>query len=475
MMNTNTPLLSHQIAAVEKLLPYRVGGLFMDMGTGKTLTAIEIVRRRLRSLRNVVYFCPVSLKETVRREMCKHTDLAGQDIYVFDDKTAPATTPAALVYIIGIESMSSSTRMVLAANALIDERSMVIVDESGYIKGHKALRTQRITLMGERARYRLIMTGTPLSQGVVDLYAQMRFLSPRILGYRSFYSFARNHLEYSDKYPGKIVAAHNVEHLAARIAPYCYQITKDECFDLPRKLYESRWHRMTTQQREWYERAKWEIFEWAEKNDSDWESLAVFRLFGALQQIVCGFWNRHLEDGSKQLVTFPHKRLELFEGTVADIPADAQVVVWSKYRRNITEIVDLLADRYGTESVAQFHGGLREKQRNAEIERFHRGARFLVATQATGGHGLTLNEAIYHIFYSNGFKYAERIQAEDRSHRIGQSRRVTYIDLGCSASIDERIDKALSSKANVLDTFRRQIDKIKDKRSAEVRKLIEAL
>ena len=206
-----TPLLSHQGDAVAKQLPTKVGGLFMEMGTGKSRTAIELARLRQEKIDRVAWFCPVSLKETVKQEILKHTFTNEDGIHVFDDKTEDDNLPNMFWHIIGIESVGSSNRVTLAVNKLIDERTLVIVDESQYIKGHKAKRTERLTLICSRARYRLILTGTPLSQGVVDLYAQMRFLSPKILGYASFYSFAANHLEYSDKYKGMIVRAHNTD------------------------------------------------------------------------------------------------------------------------------------------------------------------------------------------------------------------------------------------------------------------------
>lgn len=473
MMNTTTPLFDHQIKATKKMLPYRVGALFMEMGTGKTRVVIELAKERRARISNVVYFCPVSLKETVRHELATHTDLAESQIYVFGDKTSSRNVRKAFWYIVGIESMSSSNRQILAANSIIDDRSMVVVDESGYIKGHNSLRTQRITRMAERSRYRLILTGTPLSQGVIDLYAQMRFLSWRILGYKSFYGFARNHLEYSEKYPGMIVASHNTEYLAAKIQPYTYQVRKSECIDLPAKSYAERWHGMTSEQYDAYALAKEEILSSLEAGDMD--SIAIFRLFTALQQITCGFWNRRRDNGTVQNIKLPSTRLDTFAAVAARIPHNAKAVVWSKFLYNIDEIVTLLRNEYGADNVAQIHGRLNETQRNAEIERFRNSARFLVATQATGGHGLTLNEASYHIFYSNGFKYAERIQAEDRSHRIGQEKNVHYIDIVCEKSIDERIQNALAEKADALWTFKRQVDAIKDKRSAEVRKLVESL
>ena len=210
-MNLKTNLLPHQVNAINKVLPTRIGALFMDMGTGKSRSAIELAYRRAERIDKVIWFCPVSLKETVRQEILKHTGCTPADICVFNGKTAEHNLPKTLWYVVGIESMSSSTRVVLAVRKLITTRTMAILDESSYIKGHNSMRTLRITELCKPARYRLILTGTPLSQGVVDLFAQMRFLSPKILGYESFYSFAANHLEYSEKFPGMIVRAHNTE------------------------------------------------------------------------------------------------------------------------------------------------------------------------------------------------------------------------------------------------------------------------
>ncbi|MDD4422309.1 MAG: C-terminal helicase domain-containing protein, partial [Eubacteriales bacterium] len=90
--------------------------------------------------------------------------------------------------------------------------------------------------------------------------------------------------------------------------------------------------------------------------------------------------------------------------------------------------------------VALFTGKTPVKRRNKEVKRFRNDARFFLTTQSCGGHGLTLNEAHYVIFYNNGFKYSERMQAEDRCHRIGQEHPVTYIDICCACGIDERIE-----------------------------------
>ena len=470
-MNLKTELLPHQIPAVEKMIKTTIGGLFMDMGLGKSRTSFELVYRRLNRIDKVVYFCPVSLKITVYEEIKKHTDCTNSDIYVFGDKTRERTMPKALWYIIGIESMSSSTRMVLAANKLITSKTFVILDESSYIKGHDSKRTTRITAMSKRSKYRLELTGTPTSQGVVDLYPQMYFLSPKILGYNSFYSFAANHLEYSDKFPGRIVRSHNLEYLAAKIAPYVYQITKEECLDLPKKLYETRYFHMTDEQAHEYHLAKEEFL--AELDREDFNSTSIFRMFTALQEIVCGFWNYRVK-GKMKLFEFRHYRMETFMDAVADIPDDRKIIVWAKFMYDIRGIVKALSDKYGEDSIAQFHGGIKEKDRPAQVELFRGPARFFVSNPKCGGHGLTLNESHFAIFYNNGFKYNERLQAEDRFHRIGQEHDVTYIDIQCSGSIDDRINKALSDKEDAATSFRQEVEKSQSDKG-KLRELIKGL
>lgn len=471
-----TPLLSHQGEAVAKQLPTRVGALFMEMGTGKSRTAIELARLRQNKISKVVWFCPVALKQTVRHEILKHTEHADADICVFNDKTNSRNLPDCWWYVVGIESMSASNRVALTVNRLIDESAMVIVDESSYIKGHKSMRTQRITVMAERARYRLILTGTPISQGIVDLYAQMRFLSPKILGYRSFYSFSRNHLEYSDRYKGLIVRSHNTEWIAAKIKPYVYQVTKDECLDLPAKLYETRYVDMNPIQRRLYEAAKEEILT---EDPEDFTSYAIFRLFTALQQIACGFWNRRHTDAAGRLIEefieIEHERLDVLIDTVTSIPANDKIIIWAKYRYDIQQIYTRLTELFGADSAALFYGDYNEKQRAEQLAMFRAEARFFVATPSCGGHGLTLNEAHYAIFYNNGFKYAERIQAEDRNHRIGQTHKCVYIDICSDAGIDERIQNALWSKGNAVAQFKADVDRVKDSSRDKLRKIVMAL
>lgn len=467
---TKTNLMAHQVDAVNKTLPPRVSGLLMDVGTGKTRTLTELIYLRQKKIDKVVYFCPVSLKETVKQELLKHTTIKENDIYLFDHKTNERNIPPASVYVAGIESMSSSSRVVCAANSLITEHTFVPVDESSYIKGHRALRTERITHIAERARYRSILTGTPISQGVVDLYAQMRFLSPKILGYNSFYSFAANHLEYSDRFPGMIVRAHNIEYIAAKIKPYIYQVTKEECLKLPGRLPpEIRYCRLTKEQRYWYELVKEEIFNEMMSSGDDWfYRCGILRLFTALQEIVSGFLN-----WKGKFYEFENNRPETMLGFIQCVPENEKNIIFCKFQYDVDVIRKTLAKEYGEDSVVFFDGRVKEKERNRVVEKFEKEARFLIVTLGTGGHGFNWQEhAAYMLFYTNSFNWAQRDQAEGRIERTGQTKPMMFGDIYCVDSIDERIFEATNKKGNAVAEFRHEVEKVK---KDKIKELIKAL
>lgn len=489
MWTTTTSLMSHQRDAVAKLLPSRVGGLYMDMGTGKGLTLLELARIRQGKCDRLVWFCPVTSMENVRREILKHTDLTDQDIVVFGTRTRLKTLPLdRAIYVIGIESIQSSNRILSCANAVVTETSFVAVDESTYIKGPYSKRTQRITLMSEKAKYRVVMSGTPLTQGAVDLYAQMRFLSPKILGYNSFNSFAANHLEYRMRnyrnFRGElcqaktnhIVRSHNVDVLAAKIAPYTYQVLAEECLDLPDRVYKSQFFSMTEAQRVLYDHTKSHYLEMAEDALDDtrsgyfaWQTW-IFQLFTALQSVVCGF-----TDASDPKFV-EHDRIHAMLSALAQVPDGERVVVWSKFLPATDQIISALEDHYGAGCCAEFTGR-NPNTRDAQVDEWRAGKRrFLVSTQSAGGHAQTWTEAAYVLFYADTFKFSDREQAEKRTHRIGQSRKVRYVSLHCNESIDDRIAESLSRKGNYLHEFQQEMqDAKKIGLKQRLRKLVEAL
>lgn len=453
---TRTSLYKHQVDACNKLYRFKVGGLFMEMGTGKTRTALELIFQKQKNIDKIIYFCPVSLKFTVQKEIIKHTNLTKDDIYIFDQKTSIRKIPKnKAFYIIGIESVSHSKRMKLCAYSLITERTFIVLDESTYIKTHNATRTEFITTISEKAKYRIIMTGTPLTQGVIDLFAQMKFLSVKILGYRSFYSFAANHIEYSEKYPGMILSTHNTGLLASKINPFVYQVTKAECLDLPVKIYKKFYYCMTCEQRLKYEDIKFQML--MKIDEDDFTSYLIFQLFTELQKCLSGIFTAH-------------DRIKILLAIISGIPIEKKIIIWAKYIFDIESIKDALGNNY-----AEYTGKLSEKGKEEQIKLFKTEKRFFVATPSSGGHGLTLNEASFVIFYNNSFKYSERMQAEDRCHRIGQTEKVTYIDICCCNSLDEKILTALSNKESIVNAFKEKINAVKNDKKIDKNKFKELI
>jgi SNF2 family DNA or RNA helicase len=211
----------------------------------------------------------------------------------------------------------------------------------------------------------------------------------------------------------------------------------------------------------------------------DFKPYTIFRLFTALQQISCGFWRRSDTDRHgrerEPFIEIEHDRLNVLLDTVTSIPETEKVIIWAKYCYDIQQINAALIELFGADSCALFYGDVGEKHRAVEVDKFRSTARFFISTPSCGGHGLTLNEAHTVIFYNNGFKYSERIQAEDRCHRIGQAHKVVYIDIWSDCGIDERISKALMTKGNVVDQFKQEIDKVKESSREKLKMLIESL
>jgi SNF2 family DNA or RNA helicase len=447
----------HQQKAVSKVLPARCNALFMDMGTGKTRTTIELLKIRQNQYDKVFWFTPVSLKYNVYLEFLKHTNLKKEDIYLFNQKTTDKTEIKQKFIIVGIESLASSDRTHLALDSMIKENSFIVVDESSFIKGNSK-RTKRIVRLTKHTKYRTILTGTPISQGIVDLYNQMYFLSPKILDYRNFYQFANNHLQYHKKIPGMIIAEYNKEYIAAKIAPYTYQVTKEECLDLKGKKYIEKYFHMSDEQNKMYQSAKEDFFESFESYETD----SVFLLFNELQQIISGF--KYTKNKKAKIINTI--RAEVLKNIIEEIGEKQKIIIWTKYTADIEIIESMLIDNFKDSEYVIFSGSKNESEKAMALNNFKYNdeVRFFIATQSTGAFGLNLPEASYTVFYNNGFKYSERIQAEDRNYRIGQNEAVTYIDIICNNSIDTKIYNTLLSKGNVATSFKKDLEQVKDKK-----------
>ena len=437
-MQMKTDLFEYQKKAFEKLRHIKVGALYMEMGTGKTRTALELIKLRMDAgkIDHVLWLCPCSVKTNLLVDIKFH-----------------CAEPYDWLTVAGIESLSSSDRLYLKLLDLMSNKNVfLIIDESNLVKNFFAIRTKRIANMAKACRYKLILNGTPVSKNEADLFAQWYILDPRILGYQSFWSFSANHLEYDDY--GKVRRVLNIDYLTKKIAPYSYIIKKSECLKLPEKEYETRYFYLTPMQSKEYDETK----EWLLSNVDEFDSTTVYKLFTGLQQVVSG--NKIV--GIKPLKSVPmfnspydNPRIQKLLSVLDNM--DGKVIIWCKFKHEIENIKKVLFDKYGDQSISLFYGDLNLKKRVAEIEKFRDKARFLIANKTCGGYGLNLQFCSNMIYYSNDFNWATRAQSEDRVHRIGQVNDVNIVDICANNKIDGRILDNLYNKGNLCNSFRTEL------------------
>lgn len=453
-LRIKTKPMQQQIDAYKKLERLKVGALYMEQGTGKTLTALMLAIKRYNAgkVDFILWLCPVSVVKTIQKQIVKHVDNP-KDMLVH-----------------GIETLSSSVRANVQLRKLVEKNNVfLIVDESNLVKNHRAKRTERITWLAEDCPYRLILNGTPISRNEADLFSQWYILDWRILGYQSFWSFSRNHIEWDENIRGKIRRTLNVDYLTRKIAPYTYQVTKEECMDLPAKMYSEYYCELGQEQRDEYNMvANKFLFEVDEL-----EPHTIYRLFTALQNVIGGFHVGVDDDNKltkKPMFEDPYKnpRIDLLLNVIQRY--DKKTIIFCKYTYEIETIIKVLNKEYGAGSALKFNGDVKQNERQDHLEQFENddNVRFLVANKVTAGYGLNLQFCDTIIFYSNDWDYATRSQAEDRVHRIGQNSTVRIIDICADETLDERILANLGRKGTLVDALKREIDRAKDDKELKV-------
>lgn len=444
-MNLKTKLYKHQVAAINKIKDIKAAALFMDMGTGKTRTVIEYIYIKYALLSQIIWITPVRTKYNLKDDINKHCNL---DVCFLENKEIKK------VVIVGTETISQSDKMYLKLNNIIKENCIIIVDESHMFKNHNTKRVERLNKLREKSLYRLILTGTPSPLGIQDLYTQFYFLHPKILGYNSFFSFAANHLEYHKEHRGMIVASHNTEYITKKINPYTYQVKKDECLDLPPKTYSFRYVDVTKEQSDVYDEVKEDmlnIFSYEEYN-----STLIFMLFLYLHRIANGYFVNKIKRLNVKYNFINYNKAKVLKETLDEIDLSKnKVVIFYKYNSDL-EMINKYVD-----VELKINGNVSLKKQSENIKKLSENKSLIFVNIKSGSTGLNLQMCNYAIFYNNTFDYALRIQAEDRLHRIGQTKNVHIIDLICTKFENIILDK-LRNKENLMKEIMEEIKKVKD-------------
>jgi SNF2 family DNA or RNA helicase len=264
-------------------------------------------------------------------------------------------------------------------------------------------------------------------------------------GFQSRYAVTveRNLASHSFK---QVVGYRRLDELQEKLERFAFRVTKDECLDLPDKLYTKREVELTDEQVKAYNQMK--AMALAQFNQGITSTVNALTQIMRLHQIVCG----HVKLDSGEVIELPNNRISELLSIVEE--SSGKIIIWANYRHDIEAIKIALATEYGMNSVGTYYGDTEGEERQRVVDEFQNPEsemRFFVGNPRTGGYGLTLTAASIVVYYSNNFDLEVRLQSEDRAHRIGQTKNVTYIDLIAPKTVDEKIVKALRDKIDIAN------------------------
>lgn len=458
----NKPFL-HQAAYLQRFWEDPHAALFAEMGTGKSFMLINNAAMLWDKgkINSMLIVAPKGVyrnwyKSELPKHMPEHVPYAMACWSPSPRKAEKAemeeminATDKLRIMIMNIEAFSTEKGLSYARTFLRVTTAFMAVDESTTIKTPTAKRTKSILKVGREARYRRIATGSPVTKSPLDLYSQCEFLDAGCLGSHSYYAFQARYAVLVERKMAthtfkQIVGYRKLDELQEKLNRFSFRVTKEECLDLPDKVYTRREVELTAEQKKAYDQMKLMALTLIDGNLMSTNN-ALTQLM-RLHQICCG----HVKYDDGRQVDLPSNRIPELLNVLEE--ASSKVIIWANYRRDIENIKVALQKAYGMTAVAAYYGETDAEERQEIVTQFqdpNSDLRFFVGNPKTGGYGLTLTAANLVVYYSNSFDLEVRLQSEDRAHRIGQESKVTYVDLITPNTVDEHIVKALRSKIDI--------------------------
>lgn len=354
------------------------------------------------------------------------------------------------IFCMNVESISHDSGMKIVNRFLKKRKTLVIIDESQKIKSPSSSRGKNAIKIGEKAAFRRLLTGTPVTNGLEDLFNQFRFLNPTILGCDTFTEFKAQYCVLGKFQHREIIGYKNVDQLQERITPWSFHVAKKDCLDLPDKVYVKRPVDLTAEQKRLYKELKDQFVAVLDSGETITAQLALTRLL-RLHQVVCGHYAPDATEEIRKGTWYPlaNNRMSACLDIVEE--ARSKVIVWSRFIPDILQLQELF--KKSGIGVVTYCGLNSAEEAAANLKSFKTdpGIKVFLGTQMKGGTGLTINEAKTTIYYSNSFSLEDRLQSEDRNHRAGQDESVTYYDLYTPGTVDSKILYALKKKQEVAN------------------------
>ena len=453
---------AHQITALEKSWNKETYAYFMEMGTGKTKVLIDnlAILYDKGAVNGALIVAPKGVVGTwYKQEIPTHLPNHIKNVSILWQANITKTQQEKLnclfetgedlhILIMNVEALSTEKGKLFAAKFLRCHKTLMVIDESTVIKNPKAKRTKNILSLAELCKFRRIMTGSPVTKNPLDLYAQCNFLDPFLLNFHSYFAFRNRYAEMKTLHMhGRQIQIvngfKNLSELSEKLKGFSYRVLKEDCLDLPEKIFTKRHITLTSEQSKVYKQMKEQAL--AVLKGKQVTSVSVLTQLMRLHQITCGHFVA--DDGSVQEIK--NNRLNELMDVLDEV--EGKAIIWAHYQHDIKSIVKEIEKVHGQGSVVTYYGLTPQDERQDNIKKFQDDddTRFLVGTPSTGGYGITLTAANTVIYYSNGYDLEKRLQSEDRAHRIGQKKSVTYVDILAEDTVDEKIVKALRKKIDI--------------------------
>ena len=425
---TSNFLRKYQKDIVNKALNHEGYGIFMDTGTGKTVCALEIAKH----LGKTLVLCPLSVIETAWIDDCHkfYPDLRIVNCWGENRKQRyNALETDSDVYVMNYESFKILKNEIAKMNF-----KCMIVDESSVMKNMIAQITSEILSMIDIIPRRYVLSGTPNPNSNLELFSQMKFVLPDLFG-SSFYGWQATYFHQDMTDPHKwYQTQEDKERLFSRLSEGSVFLKKEECIDLPPKIFQIREYTMCKEQEEYY----MDMVNNIRDHINQWSKFEFTAKLMKLREILSGFVIN--KDGT--ISEFKSNKTEVLKQAIEEI-GDKPIIVWCQFQYEI----ETLAKEFDGVALTS-----KTKDRNQIIRDFKDGKIHLLFTHPKLlGKGLTFTNCTYNIYYSVSFSYEEFAQSQDRIHRIGQDNKCTYIILQAKNTIDETIYRCLQRKKNVVD------------------------
>ena len=452
----------HQLTALEKSWNRETYAYFMEMGTGKTKVLIDNAAMLYDKgkINGILIVAPKGVVGTwYNQELPAHLPQHIENVSVLWQSHITKKQKESLnrlfetgtdlhILVMNVEALSTTKGVEFASRFLNSHNTLMAIDESTTIKNPKAKRTKNIVTLSMSAKYRRILTGSPVTKNPLDLFSQCYFLDPFHLGHESYYSFRMRYaiMKTANISGRQIQLVHgfkNLGELSDKLKPFSYRVLKEDCLDLPDKIYMKRQIKLSSEQLRLYDQMRKEAL--ATLNGKKVTTVNALTQLMRLHQITCGHFTA--DDGTTQRI--PNNRISELMDVLDEI--EGKAIIWAHYQWDIKDIIKEIVKVHGPGSVVDYYGLTPQDERQGNIRKFQEDdkCRFFVGTPQTGGYGITLTAANTVIYYSNGYDLEKRLQSEDRAHRIGQKKSVTYVDINAEETVDEKIVKSLRKKINI--------------------------